>query len=178
MAKEIPDKLPAGHFASIFGTVISGLHADSNRRYAMVEPQMGGWGATSLRAGQSAMFSTSHGDTYNCPVEIAEARYGFEVKEKTLANTPSPTNDEHPGGSGVCIQYSLRAEAVLSAGYSHANAPVWSMDNCQPGGVNSLRVTRHDGSVEKYTMVSGLKLEGGDTVTIVTAGGGTARKKR
>jgi len=178
MAKEIPDKLPAGHFASIFGTVISGLHADSNRRYAMVEPQMGGWGATSLRAGQSAMFSTSHGDTYNCPVEIAEARYGFEVKEKTLTNTPSPTNDEHPGGSGVCIQYALRAEAVLSAGYSHANAPVWSMDNCQPGGVNSLSVTRHDGSVEKYTMVSGLKLEGGDTVTIVTAGGGTARKKR
>jgi len=95
LSDAVPDRLPAGHFASIFGTVIAGVHPDTGRRYAMVEPQMGGWGATQTRAGQNAMFSTNHGDTFNCPVEIAEARYGFEVKEKSLSFGPS-RQDEYP----------------------------------------------------------------------------------
>jgi len=87
LAQSLPDRLPAGHFASIFGTVISGKHPDSGRRYAMVEPQMGGWGATTTRPGQSAMFSTNHGDTFNCPVEIAEARYDYAMKQYCQPDT-------------------------------------------------------------------------------------------
>ena len=50
----------------------------------MVEPQMGGWGATPERDGLDAMYATSHGDTFNCPAEIAEARYGLDVMELCL----------------------------------------------------------------------------------------------
>ena len=63
MARAMPDRLPAGSFASICGTVVSGEHPDTGRRYTMVEPQMGGWGATAERDGLDAMYSASHGDT-------------------------------------------------------------------------------------------------------------------
>ncbi len=77
MAQALPERLPAGHFASVCGTVIAGDHPDTGRRFTMVEPQMGGWGATTERDGLDAMYSTSHGETFNCPVEICEAlRYG------------------------------------------------------------------------------------------------------
>ena len=46
MARALPERLPAGHFASICGTVLAGTHPDTGRRFTMVEPQMGGWGAT------------------------------------------------------------------------------------------------------------------------------------
>jgi N-methylhydantoinase B len=39
---------------------------------------MGGWGATAARDGVNAQFSSSHGDTFNCPVEIA----GFPSTQK------------------------------------------------------------------------------------------------
>lgn len=174
MAKAMPGKLPQGHFASIFGTVIAGMHPDTQRRYVMVEPQMGGWGATSERPGQHAMFSTNHGDTFNCPVEIAEARYGFDILYKSLNDEQSGQAGK-PGGSGVAVAYRLRAPAVLSTGYSHATQPVWSTDKRCEGGLNSLTVERSDGHVDTMVYASGQAIEAGDTVHIRTACGGGTR---
>ena len=82
LARAMPERLPAGHFASICGTVLAGVHPDTGRRFTMVEPQMGGWGATATRDGLDAMYSGSHGDTFNCPVEIA-VREGEQIGELT-----------------------------------------------------------------------------------------------
>ena len=169
MAKAMPGRLPAGHFASIFGTVIAGNHADTGRRYTMVEPQMGGWGATPDRPGQNAMFSTSHGDTFNCPVEIAEARYGFEVTQKRLTFGPKG----HTGGAGVEVAYKMRAPAVLSAGLSHAVVPTWS-ETGLPGGTNALSIKRKDGETESLQFASGVHLQSDDHVVIKTAYGGSS----
>lgn len=175
LSDALPERLPAGHFASIFGTVIAGMHPDTDRRYAMVEPQMGGWGATSNRPGQSAMFSTNHGDTFNCPVEIAEARYGFEVLEKKL--NPAPTlAGEHQGGAGLILKYRMRNNATLSTGYSHARVPVWSRPDASAGGLNRLTVTTENGDTCAYHMASGVQLHTGDVVELVTAYGGAARR--
>ena len=176
LAKQMPERLPAGHFGTIFGTVIAGRHPDNGRRYTMVEPQMGGWGATCNRDGQSAMFSTSHGDTFNCPVEIAEARYGFEVVEKSLADRNSAHDKYHCGGAGVRIKYRMRGNAVLSAGYSHAVQGVWSIEPATTSGINRLSVSRDVGTEESHRMVSGVCLREGDVVEIETSAGGAAPK--
>lgn len=174
MAQAMPGSLPVGHFASIFGTVIAGNHPDTGRRYAMVEPQMGGWGATFERAGQSAMFSTNHGDTFNCPVEIAEARYGFDVLQKTL-EFGRTTNGVIQGGAGVNLQYRLRNDAILSTGYSHANVPVWSYEDSLEGGFNSLLVHRVDQEPEQYHFASNVALSANDVVELRTAFGGATK---
>lgn len=143
MAEASPERLPAGHFGTIGGMVIAGLHPDTGRRYTMVEPQMGGWGATATRDGLSAMFSASHGDTFNTPAEIAEARYGLVVERKALSGRPGGEGRQR-GGRGLSVAYRMRGDAVLSAGLSRTRLPVWGLagggtwgsqrDRCPPRG--------------------------------------------
>ena len=172
LARIVPEKLPAGHFATIFGTVLAGQHADTGRPYVMVEPQMGGWGATDQRPGTGPLFSTSHGDTFNCPVEVSEARYGLEVvlKQLNLKND----QERHAGGPGVLTKYRMRAPALLSVGFSHASVPVWDQDSGHAGNVNALTVQSADGNRQPHQLVGGLQLSVGDVVEISTARGGSA----
>ncbi len=171
LAAAMPERLPAGHFASICGTVIAGQHPDTGRKFTMVEPQMGGWGATATRDGLDAMYSASHGETYNCPIEIAEARYGFEVLEKSVSETEAGKS-LHKGGRGVTLGYRMRAPAMLSAGFSRTRQPVWGSAGGADGGHNGLSVTRKNGETTAYAFVSGLELAPGDIVSISTANGG------
>jgi N-methylhydantoinase B len=171
MARALPERLPAGHFASICSTVLAGTHPDSGHRFTMVEPQMGGWGATVSRDGLDAMYSTNHGDTFNCPVEIGEARYGIDVAYKRLNDT-AEGEGKHAGGKGLSVSYRLRGRAVLSAGYSRHRKPVWGLAGGGNGGTNGLAVARGNGEREVYAFVSGLVVEPGDEILIGTANGG------
>lgn len=171
MAEAMPGRLPAGHFASICGTVIAGDHPDTGRRYTMVEPQMGGWGATATRDGLDAMYSGSHGETFNCPVEICEARYGIDVGHKCLNDTEEGRG-LHRGGKGLSVSYWPRGKAILSAGYSRNRHPAWGLADGEDGGINGLSVVRRDGRRESHAFVSGLVVEPGDEIRIETANGG------
>ncbi len=171
LAQAMPERLPAGHFASICGTVLAGVHPRTGRRYTMVEPQMGGWGGTADRPGLDAMYSASHGETYNCPVEVAEARYGLTVLHKKLSDK-APGAARHPGGRGLDLLYEMNAPAQLSAGFSHFNVPVWGVAGGGEGGRNRLVVQRADGTVESRAFLSGVRLQAGDRVAIATANGG------
>ncbi|MEM6610287.1 MAG: hydantoinase B/oxoprolinase family protein [Pseudomonadota bacterium] len=171
LSRAMPERLPAGHFASICGTVLAGVHPDTGRWVTMVEPQMGGWGATRDRDGLHAMYSCSHGETFNTPVEIAEARYGLEVAHKRLSDQP-PGDGAQSGGRGVATRYRMRGKAILSAGFSRNREPVWGAEGGACGGRNALRVTRGNGLKEDHAFVSGLELAPGDVIDIDTASGG------
>jgi N-methylhydantoinase B len=171
LSRAMPAKLPAGHFASVCGTVIASVHPDTGRRVTMVEPQMGGWGATSTRDGIDAMYSCSHGDTFNCPVEICEARYGLEVRYKKLTESDAGAG-AHSGGRGVAVAYRPRARATLSAGYSRHKLAVWGAAGGEDGGVNDLSVYRSDGERLRFGFGSGVIVEPGDEIVISTANGG------
>lgn len=177
MAQAMPDRLPAGHFASICGTVIAGSHPETARGFTMVEPQMGGWGATADQDGLDAMYSASHGETFNCPVEICEARYGIDVGWKRLNDTDEGAG-LHRGGKGLETCYVLRGNALLSAGYSRNRIPVWGSNGGEEGGTNGIAVVKADGTRSDFSFVSGLKLEPGDHVVVRTANGGGWGKAR
>jgi N-methylhydantoinase B len=172
LAKAAAEDFPAGHFASICGTVVVGHHPQTGRRFAMVEPQMGGWGATAARDGVNAQFSSSHGETFNCPVEIAEARYGFTFRRLALNDEPGGEGD-HRGGQGLVKEFAIGGpETEISLGYSHSRQKVWGLAGGAPGTTNRVEICRIDGRRETHALVSGLKLASGDLVRIVTAQGG------
>lgn len=171
LAEAMPERLPAGHFASICGTVLAGDHPDTGRRYTMVEPQMGGWGATSTRDGLDAMYSASHGETFNCPVEICEARYGIDVGYKRLSDSDAGRG-LHRGGKGLTVSYRPRGRAVLSAGYSRNKQGVWGSAGGSGGGTNGLAVIKPGGARTDYAFASGVIIEPGDEILISTANGG------
>jgi N-methylhydantoinase B len=172
MAGAAPERFPAGHFASICGTVIAGRHPETGQRYTMVEPQMGGWGATATRDGVNAQFSYGHGETFNCPVEIAEARYGLAFRRLALNDEPGGAG-RHNGGKGVVKEFAVRgAETQMSIGYSRHRQPAWGLAGGAPGSTNRVEIDRGDGSREIYALASGLQLAAGDVVRIITAQGG------
>ena len=137
----------------------------------MVEPQMGGWGATSQRDGLDCMYSASHGETFNCPVEISEARYGLEVLWRKLGVQGGP--GLHRGGRGMSTSYRMRAPAVLAAGYSCYRKRVWGLRGGSAGGNNRLTVVRQGKRRESHAFVSDLTLQAGEEILIETASGGS-----
>ena len=172
LAPNLGDRLPAGHYASICGTFIGGRHPDTGRHFTVVEPQLGGWGASARRDGNGAMFTGIHGDTFNCPVEVAEARYGLYVERLAFSDAEGGAG-EHCGGKGIVLDYRVRSDGLFfTSHYTRNVQPPWAFAGGRPGSRNYVEIVRTDGSREEYGMATALELNEGDLIRIHTANGG------
>ena len=170
LAPHIPDRLPAGHFSSICGTFIGGIHPDTGRQYTIIEPQIGGWGAWEGRDGNPCIFSGFHGETYNTPAEISEARNGLYV-DKMALNTEPGGEGQFTGGRGLVLEYRIRTEnGFLTAGYTRSKVKPWSLAGGHEGSGNYVEVVKGE-ETERYAFVSGLDLTTDDVVRVVTSSG-------
>jgi N-methylhydantoinase B len=172
LAPHLGDRLPSGHFASICGTIIGGIHPDTGQRFTIIEPEVGGWGASTEADGNNAMFSAIHGETYNCPAEVAEARYGLYVDRLALSDESGGAG-RFRGGKGVVLEYRVRTDGCfLTASYSRNKHRPWSSRGGREGSANQIEVLRADGRKELYAVVSGLTVNRDDVIRITTANGG------
>ena len=179
LAPHIPERLPAGHFSSICGTFIGGIHPDTGRQYTIIEPQIGGWGAWEGRDGNPCIFSGFHGETYNTPAEISEARNGLYVDRMAL-NTEPGGEGQYTGGRGLVLEYRIRTEnGFVTAGYTRSRIKPWALKGGEEGSGNYVEVIKPDGT-ERYSFVSGVGLTTDDVVRVVTscgAGYGDPKKR-
>lgn len=172
LAPVVPERLAAGHFSSICGTFIGGIHPDTGRQYTIIEPQIGGWGASRGHDGNSGIFSGFHGETYNCPAEISEARNGLIVDRMEL-NTAPGGEGEFTGGRGIRMDYRIRRDgSFLTAGYTRAKVLPWGLDGGHEGSPNFVEVLRTDGGQERYAFASGVTVNKDDVIRIHTGAGG------
>ncbi|HEY3726244.1 MAG TPA: hydantoinase B/oxoprolinase family protein [Solirubrobacteraceae bacterium] len=171
LAPHLGDQLPAGNFASICGTFIGGPHPDTGKHFTIVEPQIGGWGGSAWRDGNSAIFSGFHGETFNCPAEIAEARYGLYVERLTLGEEPGGEG-EHRGGKGIVVEYRVRSDGCFfTCAYTRNKHKPWPVNGGREGSPNYVEVIRTDGSVETYAVITALEVNEGDLIRIHTGSG-------
>src|SRR5438093_234068 len=162
LAAHLGERLPAGHFGSICGTFIGGPHPDTGRHFTIVEPQVGGWGGSASRDGNSAMFSAIHGHTFNCPAEVAEARYGLFV-ERLALDDAAAGEGEHRGGAGIVLEYRVRSNGCfLTCAYTRNRYPAWPLAGGREGSPNRVEVLRGDGTVEEHSVVTALRVDEGD----------------
>src|SRR5690625_6618542 len=91
------------------------------------------------------------GETYNIPIEIAEARYGVLVEEYAL-RCDSGGYGKYIGGSGVVRKYkALSDHQQLSVSYGrHQHAP-WGENGGNEGGKSYIKILRKEGYVERPT---------------------------
>lgn len=172
LAQAMPDRLASGHFSSVCGTFIGGIHPDTGRQYTIIEPQVGGWGASRTGDGNTAIFCGFHGETYNCPAEINEARNGLIVDQMALNLEPGGEG-KYTGGHGIVMDYRLRADnGFLTAGYTRSKFPAWALDGGHAGSPNYIEVIRKEGGREHYAFVSGLVTHTDDVIRVVTGNGG------
>jgi N-methylhydantoinase B len=137
-----------------------------------VEPQVGGWGGSARRDGNSAMFSAIHGHTFNCPAEVAEARYGLYVDRLALSDAAGGEG-EHRGGNGIVVDYRVRSNGCfLTCAYTRNRHRPWPLAGGREGSRNYVEVLRADGRVEEHAVVTALELNEGDVIRIHTGSGG------
>ena len=142
LAPHLEGRLPSGGFASICGTFIGGRHPDTGRHFTIVEPEVGGWGATAERDGLNAQFSILHGDTFNCPAEVAEARYGLYVDRLELSSAPGGEG-RNRGGKGILLEYRVRGDGCfLTCAYTRSVHPPWGQAGGRDGSPNFVEVVR------------------------------------
>jgi N-methylhydantoinase B len=171
IAEEMTNQLPAGGFASVCGTLFGGIHPDTGRSYAVIEPELGGWGGSPLADGNPGQFSALHGETYNCPAEVAEARYGVTVDYLSFHDEDGGAG-YHRGGKGVRIDYRMRSDnAWLTVAYTRSKVLPWPLKGGCEGSPNHVEIVRSDGSIEDYSVVSGLTVNTGEVIRVVTATG-------
>ena len=172
LAPHLEGRLPSGGFSSICGTFIGGRHPDTGRHFTIVEPEVGGWGATAERDGISAQFSILHGDTYNCPAEIAEARYGLYVERLELSSEPGGEG-RFRGGRGILLEYRVRGDGCfLTCAYTRSVHPPWGQAGGNDGSPNYVEVVRRGGGVERFAVATALPVNEGDVIRIHTGNGG------
>ena len=172
LAPHMPDRLAAGHFASVCGTFIGGTHPDTGRQYTIIEPQLGGWGASRTGDGNSAMFCGFHGETFNCPAEINEARNGLYVDRMAL-NTAPGGEGKYTGGRGIVMDYRVRNDnGFLTAGYTRSKFPAWGVDGGRDGSPNYVEFRPKNGDPQQFSFVSGQVTNTDDVIRVVTGNGG------
>lgn len=172
LAPAMPDKLPAGHYRSVVGTFLAGVHPDSQQFFVLGEPLVGGWGATNDRDGVNGLFCCANGETYNIPIELAESRYGVQIEQYAFHNERGGAG-QFRGGRGVVLDYRLTAdEGYLTATYSRTGSQPWGLNGGSLGTPNRGEVLRGDGSVESSNMTTGLPIKRGELIRITTGHGG------
>jgi N-methylhydantoinase B len=169
----LPDRLTAGHFLSVCGTIVSG-HDEEGERYILVEPQAGGWGAGRDKDGESGLVPVGDGETYIMPVEVCEARYPILVDQYRL-NPGTEGAGEFRGGSGLVRDYRILSDGatVTTTFGRHRYAP-WGVAGGAAGSVNGVQILR-GGSDHPEVWVGKLArypLARGDVLRLITGTGG------
>jgi N-methylhydantoinase B len=172
LAPVLPERLTMGHFLSVCGTVVSGIHPDTGELFILVEPQPGGWGAGSDRDGANGLVAMGDGETYTIPVEVCETRFGVRVEQLAL-NICDGGAGRYRGGRGLVREYRITAdEATVTGTFGRHTVLPWGMAGGQDGSPNYMEFVHADGAPHVFGKVAGYRLARGESVRLVTGTGG------
>ncbi|MEO1658802.1 MAG: hydantoinase B/oxoprolinase family protein [Pseudomonadota bacterium] len=172
LAPAMPERLTAGHYASICGTFMGGPHPETGDVHGIVEPQLGGWGASQDGDGINALYTGYHGDTFNVPVEITEQRNGLMVDRLALSEAPGGEG-RYRGGKGIELDYRiLNDDWWITMAYVRSETGPWGLEGGLEGSTNFIVIDRSSGEQTRYTSCTAIPLYKDDVVKVYTANGG------
>jgi N-methylhydantoinase B len=172
LAPHLPERLSAGHFLSVCGTVVAGLHPGTGELFLLVEPQAGGWGAGGEKDGESGLVCLGDGETFMIPVEIAETRYGILVDQYAFSIADGGAG-RHRGGRGLVRDYRAVADEIyVTATFGRHKFLPWGVDGGQEGSRNEVRFLHADGREVVVGKSARYRLEKGEVARLVTGTGG------
>jgi N-methylhydantoinase B len=172
LAPVVPDRLTAGHFLSVCGVVVAGLHPDTGELFLLVEPQAGGWGAGVAKDGESGLMCVGDGETYLIPIEVAEARYGIVVDQFALDATDAGAG-RHRGGRGCVRDYRAAIDDVtITATFGRHKFVPWGIAGGRDGSRNAVHIRYADGREEVVGKTARTLLKKGEVARLVTGTGG------
>jgi len=172
LAEAMPDRITAGHFLSVCGTIVSGIDDRTGEWFFSVEPNAGGWGAGKGKDGESGLVCSGDGETYVLSIEVAETRYPLIVDQYAL-NVADGGHGQWRGGFGLIKDYRItNSRAYVTASFGRNRFPPWGLAGGHPGTPNEVEIHTTDGKVEKKGRFSNRELKQGDVVRFITGTGG------
>ncbi len=172
LATIVPDRLPAGHFLSVCGVVVAGLHPDTNDLFLLVEPQAGGWGAGAAKDGESGLMCVGDGETYVIPIEVAETRYGIIVDRYELDTRANAGAGRNRGGFGCIRDYRAAVDLTLTATFGRHKYVPWAVAGGREGSRNEVRIFLADRREVVLGKCARYPLKRGEVARLVTGTGG------
>ena len=171
LAEAMPDRVTAGHFLSVCGTITCGIEDKTGEWFISVEPNAGGWGAGRGKSGENGLVCSGDGETYILSIEVAETRYPMVVDQFAL-NIADGGHGQWPGGHGLIKDYRIRnSQALVTASFGRNKFPPWGLAGGQEGTPNEVEIRRTDGSIERRGRFSSEVLGDGDVVRFITGTG-------
>jgi N-methylhydantoinase B len=171
LAPAIPDKVGAGHHASMGAYMFTGTHPQTGQLFKNQDTAHGGWGARLGADGAGPFKTLAHGDTLDIPVEVQEALYPMRVDEYSV-RTDSAGAGQWRGGMGLNKHYTVLSPCRLTTVFERSSCPPWGLFGglpAEPGSVLLLSQGAPPRSVQK---TSDLPLSPGDRLVIRSGGGG------
>jgi len=173
LAPLLPDKLPAGHFLSVCGTIVGGVDDRNSQPFAIVEPQPGGWGGALGKDGESGLVCSGDGETYIMSNEVMEVRYPIVVEQYSLNTADGCGKGQFRGGFGVVKDYRVNnSNASFTSSMGRSLYPCWGMNGGDRGTPNYFVIEREGHEPRRLRKVAAQSLGKGDLIRIKTGGGG------
>lgn len=172
LAPIVPNRLTAGHFLSVCGTVVYGMHPEDGSLYLLVEPQAGGWGAGVDKDGENGLVCAGDGETYVIPVEVCETRYGVLVDQYAFEIVDGGAG-EHRGGRGLVRDYRITSQwAGVTATFGRHKFLPWGLAGGRDGSRNYVEFIHEDGRRQIFGKCARYMLKKDEVARLHTGTGG------
>ena len=172
LAPALPERVIAAINGANSAWVFSGMDARTGQYYVYLETLAGGSGARATKDGLDAV-QVHVTNTSNLPIESLEMEYPLLVEEYGLV-PESAGAGRHRGGMGLRRTIRVLGEGTTFLGtLDRARIAPWGLAGGGPGGKAALVLNAATPAARPLPpKLAGMRLEAGDTVTIVTPGAG------
>jgi len=172
LAPALPERVIAATNGANSAWVFSGMDARTGQYYVYLETLAGGSGARATKDGLDAV-QVHVTNTSNLPIESLEMEYPLLVEEYGLV-PESAGAGRHRGGMGLRRTIRVLGEGTTFLGtLDRARIAPWGLAGGGPGGKAALVLNAATPAARPLPpKLAGMRLEAGDTVTIVTPGAG------
>lgn len=170
-SQAIPDRIGGGNNAQYATIGLRGRDPQTGASWASGVGALGGWGAFADGDGQSAMRTTTHGDTRQVPVEVRETESPVLTVRCELVQDSGGAG-RHRGGLGTRIEILAPAPGLVNINFDRVKFPPWGLFEGKDGRAGYGEVIKPGETPVRYAKVSRLPVPAGTRVASVNNGGG------
>ncbi|GAA4186375.1 hydantoinase B/oxoprolinase family protein [Streptosporangium oxazolinicum] len=170
LAQGMPDRLPASSGGDVPGFMMVGIHPETGQMFAVSNNDPVGWGATSSHDGMNAANHLCQTQARNTPVEVLEARTGMFF-ERVEMREDSGGAGRFRGGVGLRRDIRFVVPGEFLSVIKKTRSRPWALEGGLEPEPNQVVVFPGTGR-EHRVSTRRTRVEVGDRVTLLTAGGG------
>ncbi|MBM2615686.1 hydantoinase B/oxoprolinase family protein [Actinoplanes sp. LDG1-06] len=168
----MPELAAAGHYGDGMILQFSGTDPRTGNRFIENEPHVGGWGGAPHNDGADGMIWAMSGAFKDMPIEVFETKFPATINEYAFRPDTGGAG-KYRGGCGVVREYTmLLDDCDLSLWLDRSQTPAWGIEGGSAGAAPDLIINPGRDDERRIMKVNRTRLNRGDTVRLMTGGGG------